>query len=66
MAEVLDSLAGVLGAAQEHGVRALGRSERQLVEGNAFAASGEDAGAGGLGEPEGAHCTHWKARVRAG
>jgi len=55
VAEVPDGLAGVLGTAQEHGVRALGRSERQLVESDAFAASGEDAGAGGLGEPEGAH-----------
>ncbi len=66
MAEVLDSLAGVLGAAQEHGVRALGRSEGQLVEGDAFAASGEDAGASGLGEPEGAHCTHWEGEGPAG
>lgn len=57
MAEVPHSLAGVLGAAQEHGVGALGRPERQLVKGDALSTSREDAGAGGLGEPESAHYT---------
>eukprot|EP00178_Gracilaria_changii_P016258 TRINITY_DN4609_c1_g1_i2.p1 TRINITY_DN4609_c1_g1~~TRINITY_DN4609_c1_g1_i2.p1 ORF type:complete len:214 (+),score=27.03 TRINITY_DN4609_c1_g1_i2:306-947(+) len=55
VAEVPDSLASVLGAAEEHGVGALGRPERQLVKGDALSASREDASAGGLGEPEGAH-----------
>lgn len=55
MAEVPDSLASVLGAAEEHSVGALRRPERQLVEGDALSASREDAGAGVLGEPEGAH-----------
>lgn len=57
MAEVPDSLASVLRAAEEHSVGALGRPERQLVKGDALSASREDAGAGGLGEPEGAHYT---------
>lgn len=55
VAEVPDSLASVLGAAEEHSVGALRRPERQLVKGDALSASGEDAGAGGLGEPESAH-----------
>lgn len=55
MAEVPDSLASVLGAAKENGVGALRRPERQLVKGDALSAGREDAGAGGLGEPERAH-----------
>lgn len=55
MAEVPHSLAGVLRAAQEHGVGALGGTERQLIEGDALSASSEDTGPGGLGEPESAH-----------
>lgn len=55
MAEVPDSLASVLGAAEEHSVGALRRPERKLVKGDALSASREDAGAGVLGEPEGAH-----------
>lgn len=58
VAEVPDSLTGVLGAAQQHGVGALGRTERQLVESDALSASRQDAGASGFGKPEGAHCIH--------
>lgn len=56
VAEVPHSLTGVLGAAQKHGVGALGRTERQLVKSDALSASRQDAGASGFGKPEGAHC----------
>lgn len=66
VAEVPDSLASVLGAAEEHSVGALRRPERQLVKGDALSASREDAGAGGLGEPEGAHYTERQGVAQAG
>ena len=43
-----------LGAAEEDGVGPLGGAEGELVEGEALAAAGEDAGAGGGGESKGA------------
>lgn len=66
MTEVPHSLAGVLGAAQEHSVSALGRPERQLVKGDALSTSREDAGASGLCEPESAHCTACGAEILLG
>lgn len=61
--EVPDSLPGVLGTAEEHGVGALGRPEGQLIKGDALATSRKDAGASSLGEPESAHyttCGKWE------
>lgn len=52
-AKVLDGLAGVLRAAEEHRVRTGRRTHGELVEGEALAACFEDAGAGGAGEAEG-------------
>lgn len=52
-AEVLDGLTVVLGATQEQGVGTGGLLERQLVEGQGAAAGGQDARAGGGGEPQG-------------
>lgn len=56
VAEVPHSLARVLGATQEHGVGALRRAQRQLVEGDALAASRQNAGTSGFREPQGANC----------
>ena len=52
-AEVLESLAGVLGAAEEEGVGTSGLLESELVESDGLAAGGLDARAGGAGEAEG-------------
>lgn len=51
-AEVLDGLAGVLGAAEQEGVGASGLLEGQLVEGKDLAAGREDASTGGGGDAE--------------
>lgn len=51
-AEVLDSLAGVLGTTEEKGVGTGGGTESELVEGQALAASLLNASAGGSGEAE--------------
>ncbi len=51
-AEVLDSLARVLGAAEEEGVGAGGLLEGELVEGDDRAAGSGDAGTGGGGDAE--------------
>lgn len=52
-AEVLDGLTAVLGATQEQGVGTGGLLKSKLVEGQGTAASGQDARAGGGGEPQG-------------
>lgn len=52
--EVLDRLAGVLGATDEDDVGASRGAEGELVEGEALTAGLEDAGAGGGGEAQGA------------
>lgn len=52
-AEVLDSLTAVLGATQEQGVGTSGLLKSELVEGQGAAAGGQDARAGGGGEPQG-------------
>jgi len=52
-AEVLDGLAGVLGAAEEQGVGARGLLESELVEGQGLAAGSLDASAGSGGEAQG-------------
>ena len=52
-AEVFDSLTGVALATEEDGVRASGRAESELVEGQSLAASLEDALLGRLGEAQG-------------
>lgn len=54
-AEVLDGLAGVLLAADEHGVGASGRTGGELVEGEALTASSLNAGTSGVGEAEGSN-----------
>lgn len=51
-AEVLDSLAGVLGATEEDGVGASGGAESKLIDGEGLAAGSSDAGTGGGGEAE--------------
>lgn len=51
-AEVLDGLAGVLGAAEEQGVASGGGAEGKLVEGDGLTAGGSNAGTGGGGEAE--------------
>lgn len=51
-AEVLDGLAGVLGAAEQEGVGTSGLLKGQLVEGDDLAAGRGDAGTGGGGDPE--------------
>lgn len=50
--EVLHGLARVLGTAEEDGVAALGRTQGELVEGQALAAGSQDPGTGGLGEAQ--------------
>lgn len=52
-AEVLDSLASVLGATEGEGVGTGGSTEGELVEGDGLTAGGQDAGTGGGGEAEG-------------
>lgn len=52
-AEVLDGLTVVLGATQEQGVGTGGLLKSELVEGQGAAAGGQDARAGGGGEPQG-------------
>ena len=52
-AEVLHSLTGVALATEEDGVRAGGRAESELVEGQSLAASLENALLGRLGEAQG-------------
>lgn len=52
-AEVLDGLTVVLGATQEQGVGTGGLLKSKLVEGQGAAASGQNARAGGGGEPKG-------------
>ena len=54
-AEVFDSLTGVALATEEDGVRASGRAESELVEGQSLAASLEDALLGRLGEAQGSN-----------
>jgi hypothetical protein len=44
--EVSDGLAGILGAAQEHGVGALGLAEGELVEGDALTTGLGDTSSG--------------------
>lgn len=51
---MLDSLARAALSADQDGVGALGSTESKLVKGEALAAGGRDAGAGSLGEAEGA------------
>lgn len=51
--EMLDGLAGVLGAAEEEGVGAGGRPEGKLIDGEGLAAGGQNAGTGRGGEAEG-------------
>lgn len=51
--EVLERLTRVLGTAEEEGVAAGGRLERELIEGHGLAAGGDDAGAGSGREAEG-------------
>jgi hypothetical protein len=51
--EVLDGLTRVLGAAEQHGVGALGGAKGKLIEGDALTASLDDSGAGSLGEAKG-------------
>ena len=51
-AEMLDSLAGVLGATEEEGVGTGGLLESELIESDGLAASGDDAGTGGGGEAQ--------------
>jgi hypothetical protein len=51
--EVLDGLTRVLGAAEQHGVGALGGAEGKLIEGDALTASLDDSGAGSLSEAKG-------------
>jgi hypothetical protein len=46
--EVSDGLASVLGAAQEHGVGALGLAEGELVKGDALATGLGDTGSAGI------------------
>jgi len=50
--EVLESLAGVLGATEKEGVGTSGLLEGELVEGDGLAAGSGDAGTGGGGEAE--------------
>lgn len=52
-AEVLDGLAGVLGASEQDDVAAGGVPHGELVEGHALAAGLFDPGAGGGREPQG-------------
>jgi hypothetical protein len=52
-AEVLDGLAGVLGATEDQGVAAGRGTQGKLVQGDGLAASGNDAGTGGGGEAQG-------------
>mmetsp|Transcript_12780 Transcript_12780/g.35907 ORF Transcript_12780/g.35907 Transcript_12780/m.35907 type:complete len:205 (-) Transcript_12780:160-774(-) len=54
-AKVLDSLARVLGAAEQDAAGASGGLQSQLIESQALSAGLEDAGAGSLGELQGAH-----------
>ena len=54
-AEVLESLAGVLGTAEDQGVAASGRTESKLVQGDGLTAGGDDASTGGGGESESGH-----------
>lgn len=51
-AEVLDSLAAVLGATQDQGVATSRGTESKLVQSDGLATGGDDAGAGGRGEAE--------------
>jgi hypothetical protein len=51
-AEVLDSLAGVLGATEDQGVGASRGTESQLIKGNSLSTSSSDAGAGGSSESQ--------------
>lgn len=51
-AEVLESLTGVLGATEQEGVAASGRTESQLVQGQGLTTGGKDAGTSGGGESE--------------
>ena len=51
-AKVLHGLAGVLGSAQKHRVRALGGAGGQLIEGDGLTASLDDASTGRLGESQ--------------
>lgn len=52
-AEVLNSLTGVLGSAEEEGVASGRGTESELIQGEDLAAGGQDAGAGSGGEAEG-------------
>jgi hypothetical protein len=51
-AEVLDGLAGVLGATEEEGVGTSGGADGDLINGEGLAAGLQDAGTGGGGEAE--------------
>lgn len=54
-AEVLDSLSGVLGAAEEQSVASGGGTEGKLIEGQNLTTGSQDAGTGGSGEAEGSN-----------
>lgn len=51
-AEMLDGLSGVLRPSEEEGVGAGRGPHRELVEGQALASGGDDAGAGGCSESQ--------------
>lgn len=51
-AEVLNSLTGVLGAAEQQGVAAGRGAESQLVEGQCLTTGGKNAGTGGGGKSQ--------------
>lgn len=55
VAEVLDGLTSVLGAAQENRVRSLGGDQSKLVKGQALSTGGDNARTGGVSEAQGAH-----------
>jgi hypothetical protein len=51
--EVLDGLAGALGASEEDGIRALRGAKGELVEGDALTAGLDDSSSSSLGEADG-------------
>lgn len=51
--EVLDGLAGVLGATEEEGVGTGGGAEGDLIDGQSLTTGSDDASTGGRGEAEG-------------
>src|SRR3954447_9174336 len=52
-AKVLDGLSGVLGSSEEEGVASGRSTESQLIEGQDFSTSGDDARTGSSSEAEG-------------